>query len=95
MWEILAGWASNTPAMDLGHMNLVSKLCICVLEFFFDVHCCFEVMQLYVGRGCRDCNFLNYYYYVYVVFCLVLCFVCMCCLFPAFSPALFLFVFVF
>jgi len=31
------------------------------------VECCFEVMYLYVGSGCRLCNYL-YYYLMYMLY---------------------------
>ena len=43
------------------------------------MECCFEVMYLYVGSGCRIRNYLYCYYYVFV--CFVLFCECVCVFF--------------
>ena len=50
-WKLLTE-SNGTPAIDLGHMNVVLKQCICIFEVdlgIVDINV--EVMYMYVDSG--------------------------------------------
>jgi len=66
--------SNGTPAMDLGHMNVLSSECICILVCIEDMRFCIVVINLHADIEYRNCIlFVVLSSFLCLVF---LCFVC-------------------
>jgi len=56
--------SNGTPAMDLGHMNVVLKWCTCMLVYLgiVDINIITILMFSVIGFGCGLKNWNGYYY---------------------------------